>query len=81
MGNLRQDADAVSRLSLRILACPVLQIFYNVKRVFYRFMGFLSFDIDARTNTAVIVFKFLSVKQRFGKLIFYIKHEGAPFYL
>lgn len=81
MGNLRQDADAVSCLPFCILASPVLQIFYNMKRVFYCFMGFLSFDIDTRTNTAVVVFKFLSVKHRLGKFIFYVKHEGAPFFL
>ena len=79
VGNLCQDADAVTGLSFCVLTCPVLQIFHNLKCIFYCGMAFLSFDIDTGADTAVVMFKFRTVKRCFGDCIFYIKHSFTPF--
>ncbi len=64
MGYLRQDADAVSRLSLRVFSGPVLQIFNDSQGIFHRRAAFSAFDIHAGADTAVIVFKLRPVERR-----------------
>ena len=65
MRDLGQDTDTVTCLTLCIFTGTVLQIFYNLKCIFHRFTALYSLDIDAGTDTAIVMFKFRAVKRRF----------------
>ena len=57
MGHLRENPHAVSRLALRILAGPVLQILHNLKRILHNRAALLALDVHAGADTAVVVLK------------------------
>ena len=56
-----KDTYTVTGFSFRIFSCSVFQILYDLQGVFHGIPAFYAFDIDACTNTAVIVFKLRSV--------------------
>ena len=57
MGNLRQNSHAITCFSFRILTGTMLQVFHNLQSIFHCLTAFSALDIDAGTDTAVIMFK------------------------
>ena len=66
MRDLGQDTDTVTCLTLCILTGTVFQIFYNLQCILHRFTALYSLDIDAGTDTAIVMFKFRTMKRRLG---------------
>ena len=62
MGYLQKNTYTVSGLSFCVLSCSVLQVLYDLKRSGNCTVALHAFDIYDRTDTAVIVFKTLTVK-------------------
>ncbi len=76
--NLGQNSHAVSRLALRILPCPVLQILHNPQSVLHGLAALFSFNIHTGSDTAVVMFKFRTVKRRPWNCQPCIKHTFSP---
>ena len=69
----------VGRMSyMRIFSGTMIQILYNPQCVGNCIMGFFAFDIDNCTDTAVIMFKFLTVKSL--PFLYHFFHFPHPFY-
>ena len=62
MGNLKEDTNAITCFAFCIFSGTMIQILYNPQCVGNCIMGFFAFDIDNCSDTAVIMFKFLTVK-------------------
>ena len=62
MGNLKQDSHTVAGLSLGILSCPVLQIFYDLQRIGHGLVCLYPFHADNSADTAVVMLKFGTVQ-------------------
>ena len=56
VGNLRHDAHAVAGAAVGVLACAMLQLFYNFQRLIYRAAGLEPLDADHGSNSAGVVF-------------------------
>ena len=55
VGNLQHDADAVTGLTLGVLAGAVLQLFYNRQCIVHRLVRFSALDIDDCADAAGIM--------------------------
>ena len=62
MGYLQKNTDTVSGLSFCVLSCSVFQVLYDLKRSGNCAVALHALNIYDRTDTAVIVFKTLTVK-------------------
>ena len=56
VGNLRHDAHAVAGAAVGVLACAMLQLFYNFQRLIYRAAGLEPLNADHGSNSAGVVF-------------------------
>ena len=81
VGDLRQNADAVTCLAFCILAGAVLQLFYDRKRILDDTSGTEALEVDDCTDTAVVVLKCGAVKPLclVGRFISEIVHNFHPF--
>ena len=78
MGNLKKDTNTITGFSFCIFSCTVLQILYDPQCIGNCIMGFFSFDINNCSDSAVVMFKLLSVKSLpFRSHFFHFPH---PFY-
>ncbi len=57
MRHLKEDADAVTRAAVRILARAVLEFFHNLERAIHRLAALDAVDADDRTDAAGVVLK------------------------
>ena len=78
MGNLKEDTNAITCFAFCIFSGTMIQILYNPQCVGNCIMGFFAFDIDNCTDTAVIMFKFLTVKSL--PFLYHFFHFPHPFY-
>ena len=69
MRDLRKDSDTVSRLSFRILSCPMLQTFHDLQRIIHQSVALFTLHMDDRSDTAVLMLKGRIVKAVLSKLI------------
>ena len=62
MGNLQKDPNTVTSLSLCILSCTMLQMFYDPEGIRNSFMCFFAFNVYNCTDTAVVMLKFPAIQ-------------------
>ena len=61
VGNLQKNTYTITGFSFRIFTCSVFQIFYNFQCIFHRLMALYTFAVHYGTDTAVIMFKLLTI--------------------
>ena len=66
MGYLEQNAHAIACLSLRILAGPVFQLFYDAQCVIHRAVALTPFDVYYDADAAGVVFKLRIIEPLLG---------------
>ena len=74
MGDLCENSHTVTGLSLCILSCAVLQVFHYFQCIFHCRTALFALNVYAGTDTAVVMFKFRTVKGGIRLCPFYIKH-------
>ena len=57
MRYLCKDTNSITSLSGSVLTGSMLKILYNLKSIINYLVAFLSFNIDYRTNTTVVMFE------------------------
>ena len=66
MGDLEQDTDAVTGLSVSVFTCAMLQLFHDFQGIVYRGMGFAALDVHHAADTAGIMLKLRIIQPLLG---------------